>query len=247
MSLPPVHCFWNCCRERLNYLRPLFVNATIFQMPNHYPNLNPEKALIWRIVHRDNLPWILDNGLHSGNGGVQASAWVSIGNPELIDRRANHPVPVPPGGFLNDYVPFYFTPFSPMLRNIHTGWGGIQKRPNDEIVILVSSLHHVDAQKLPYLFTDSHAYYRWANFYSDLADLDKIDWPLLQARDFRRDPEDPAKFERYQAEALVHGHLPINGLLGVVCYTDRLKQAIEQQIQVRKLKLPVYARSGWYF
>jgi hypothetical protein len=62
-----------------------------------YPSLNPEKALIWRIVHRDNLPWILDNGLHCGNGGVQAPGWVSIGNPELIDKRANHPVPLPPG------------------------------------------------------------------------------------------------------------------------------------------------------
>lgn len=45
-------------------------------MANHYPNLNPEKALIWRIVHRDNLPWILDNGLHCANSGVLSSvAW----------------------------------------------------------------------------------------------------------------------------------------------------------------------------
>ena len=36
-------------------------------MANHYPNLNRETALIWRIVHRDNLPWILDNGLHGGH------------------------------------------------------------------------------------------------------------------------------------------------------------------------------------
>ncbi len=97
-------------------------------MADHYPNLNPEKALIWRIVHRDNLSWILENGLYCGNGGLQAPGWVNIGNPELIDKRANHPVPLQPGGFLNDYVPFYFTPFSPMLRNIHTGWGGIQRR-----------------------------------------------------------------------------------------------------------------------
>jgi hypothetical protein len=212
-----------------------------------YPNLNPQKALIWRIVHRDNLPWILDNGLHCGNGGVLAPSWVSIGNPELISKRANHPVPLPPKGFLNDYVPFYFTPFSPMLRNIHTGWGGIPKRPNDEIVILVSSLHHVAQQGLPFLFTDSHAYYQWATFYSELAKLDVIDWPLLQARDFRRDPEDPAKFERYQAEALVHGHLPISGLLGVVCYTDKIRLVIEQQLQARNLKLQVVARTDWYF
>ena len=90
-------------------------------MANHYPNLNPEKALIWRIVHRDNLSWFLDNGLHCGKGGMQAPGWVRIGNPHLIDQRANHPVPLPPGGFLNDYVPFYFAPRSPMMYAIHMG------------------------------------------------------------------------------------------------------------------------------
>lgn len=110
-----------------------------------------------------------------------------------------------------------------MLRNIHTGWGGIQRRPNEEIVILVSSLHHIAGLGLPFLFTDCHAYYQWADFYADLADLDKIDWTLLQALDFKRDPEDPAKFERYQAEALIHHHLPVSGLLGIVCYTEALK------------------------
>jgi len=32
-----------------------------------YTNLNLDKALIWRITHRRNLPWILANGLHAGN------------------------------------------------------------------------------------------------------------------------------------------------------------------------------------
>lgn len=206
-----------------------------------------EKALIWRIVHRDNLPWILSNGLYCGNSSMKLSGWTSLGNPELIVKRANHPVQLPPGGLLNDYIPFYFTPFSPMLRNIHTGWGGIQKRPNEEIVILVSSLHHIAKQDVPFLFTDSHAYYQWANYFSDLAHLDKIDWPLLQRRDFKRDPEDPAKFERYQAEALIHQHLPVSGLLGIVCYTEKLKIYIEQEMQIRNLNLPVYVRTGWYF
>lgn len=172
---------------------------------------------------------------------------MNIGNPELIDKRAKHAVPLPPGGFLNDYVPFYFTPFSPMLRNIHTGWGGIRKRQNGEIIILVSSLHHISKLGLPFLFTDRHACCQWANFYGDLTDLDKIDWSILQRRDFRRDPDDPAKFERYQAEALVHQHLPVGGLLGIVCYTEELKTFIEQQVQYRDLNLRVYARTGWYF
>lgn len=126
-----------------------------------YTSLNPEKALIWRIIHRDNLPWVLQHGLHSGNSAHRAPNWVSIGNAELIDKRARHPVPMPPGGLLNDYVPFYFTPFSVMMRNIRSGRGGVQQRQNDEIVILVSSLHHLAKQGLPFLFTDMHAYYGW--------------------------------------------------------------------------------------
>ena len=228
-----------------NHLRRLSGSEGLSMPP--YKNLNPEEALIWRIVHRDNLSWILDNGLHCGNSSVKAPSWVSIGNPELIDKRARHPVNLPPGGFLNDYVPFYFTPFSPMLRNIHTGWGGVRKRSNEEIVILVSNLHHIAQLKLPFLFTDSHAYYKWAGYYSDLKFLNEIDWPLLQCRDFKHDPENPDKFERYQAEALIYRHLPVNGLLGIACYTEPLKKHIEREVQGRDLSLSVYARKEWYF
>lgn len=216
-------------------------------MTDHSRNLNPKKALIWRIVHSDNLSWILTNGLYCGNGGRRFSGWVSIGNTELIDKRFTHAVHLPPGGFLHDYVPFYFTPFSTMLRNISSGRGGVAKRPNEEILILVSSLRHVNEMDIPYLFTDIHAYYQWANYYSDLADLNKIDWEILQSRDFKRDPEDPAKFERYQAEALIYRYLPVTGLQGIICYTETVKSHVEQKIRACNLTLPVHAMAGWYF
>ncbi len=215
-------------------------------MANHYPNLNPEKALIWRIVHRNNLAWILDNGLHSASAGVLSPNYVNIGNAELIDKRRHRVVPIAPGGTLADYVPFYFTPFSVMMKNIHSGWG-VQQRRNEEIVILVSSLLHIQGLGLPFVFTNAHAYPDWTNYYSDLAQLNEIDWGLLQRRDFKRDADDPRKMERYQAEALIHQYLPVQGILGIVCYTEALKQGIEQEIQARNLTLPVYARTGWYF
>lgn len=97
------------------------------------------------------------------------------------------------------------------------------------------------------MFTDSHADYQWANFYNDLAQLDKVDWPLLQRRDFKRDPDDPAKFERYQAEALIHKHCPVAGLLGICCFTDELKIQTESEVLQRGLQLKVFARKNWYF
>lgn len=213
----------------------------------NYPSLNPEKALIWRILHRHNLPWVLKNGIHCGNSSIRSREWVSIGNAELIEKRAARPVPVPPGGTLGDYVPFYFTPFSVMLRNIHTGWNGIKQVPNADIVILVSSLRRVSELGLSFLFTSSHAYSGLARFHDDLARLDQIDWPLLQRRDFKRDPEDPGKLERYQAEALVHRHVPLEALLGIVCYTDGVRAEIEGTMRASGLSLPVYTRPNWYF
>ncbi len=92
-----------CLRERLPV--PCSSNSrtqTLRMPPNEYKNLNPEKALIWRIVHRDNLPWILEHGLHCGNSQIRSEQWITIGNTELISKRADHAVPLPPGGTLNE-------------------------------------------------------------------------------------------------------------------------------------------------
>ena len=61
-------------------------------------DLNPEKALIFRIVHRDNIPWILDHGLHCRNSTTFDPNYVDIGNVDLIAKRNGCPVPKPPGG-----------------------------------------------------------------------------------------------------------------------------------------------------
>lgn len=202
-------------------------------------DLNPQKALIFRIVHRDNMPSVLDSGLHCRNSRTLDPGYVGIGNPELIDKRHHRIVPRPPGGTLSDYVPFYFTPFSPMLYNIKTGYGGIRKRSNDEIVILASSLLTLNEKKLPFLFTDRHAYLAAAQFYSDLSSLDQIDWTILQKRDFKRGSDDVGKFERYQAEALVHKHLPIDALLGIACYNDVVASSLKAHLAKRGLTVAV--------
>lgn len=210
-------------------------------------DLTPEKALIFRIVHRDNVPWILDNGLHCRNSKVLDPDFVEIGNHELIGKRDKHPIIPYPSGTLSDYIPFYFTPFSPMLYNIKTGWGGIRQRNNDEIVIMVSSLKTLQSRKIPFLFTDRHAYLVAAQFYSDLSRLDQIDWDMLQRRDFRNDPDDPSKKERYQAEALVHKHLPVDALKGFVCHDDHVLKSLDRALAKRKLAMKVVKKPDWYF
>lgn len=209
--------------------------------------LSPEKALIFRIVHRDNVGWILDHGLHCRNGAVRDPHFHGIGNRDLIDRRASHVVSLPPGGTLADYVPFYFTPYSIMLLNIKTGYGGVPKIPNDQIVILVSSLRRVSELGIPFLFTNQHAYSAMAEYFSEIDQLGSIDWTLLRNRDFKKDPDDPGKQLRYQAEALIWRHLPVDGLLGICCNTAATEGMVQTALQERNLKTQTIVRPGWYF
>jgi ssDNA thymidine ADP-ribosyltransferase DarT-like protein len=209
-------------------------------------NLSPEKALIFRITHVSNVPWILANGLHCSNSNQSDPNYLQIGNAELIDRRATRAVPVTPGGTLSDYVPFYFTPYSPMLYNIKTGYNGITKRSMDEIAILVASLREVQKQGIPFVFTDRHAYLQTAEFYNNLDRLDRIDWGKIQARDFRRDPDDPGKVERYQAEALVYRRLPVTGIMGIIHHCEQERRKTEASCGNLNLSMQVLCKPGWY-
>jgi hypothetical protein len=86
-----------------------------------------------------------------------------------------------------------------------------------------------------------------ANYFSDLRDLDRVDWDLLNRRDFKHDPDDPGKKERYQAEALVWKHLPVEALLGVCCYNSAVDESIKAELAKRDLKIKTIVQGSWYF
>ena len=209
--------------------------------------LIPERALIFRITHVRNVPWILRHGLACANGSVVDPDFVSIGNPDLIAKRPHRVVDIPPGGTLADYVPFYFTPRSPMLLNIKTGWGGVKQRPNEEVVILVASLVTLTERGIPFVFSDRHAYMSLARFYSSLGELDKIDFESLRRSDFARSPEERETFDRCQAETLGFGSLPVDALTGIACYTLGVKLELEAMATEAGVASRIEVRDDWYF
>jgi hypothetical protein len=210
-------------------------------------NLNAQKALIFRIVHCHNVPWILDQGIHCGSSTVRDPEYITIGNIDLIAKRSSRVIPVHPKGTLDNYVPFYFTPYSPMMLNIKTGYNGIRQRANEDIAILVSSLPRLVDLGVPFVFADRHAYLNTAQFSSSLNDLDRIDWKILQNRDFKRDQNDLEKFDRYQAEALVFKRFPVEAILGIGCFNDKAGAKLKGSLDERNLNLQLTVRPTWYF
>ena len=147
-------------------------------------DLTPERALIFRITHIENLPWILRHGLSCPSSDLRDPGFVTIGNPEIIGKRSSKLIPVSPGGVLEDYVPFYFTPCSVMLYNIVTGYSGMTRRERDDVIVLVSSVRKLSETGVAFVFTDRHALVAYARFFNDVSALDRIDWELLRACDF---------------------------------------------------------------
>ena len=148
---------------------------------------------------------------------------------------------------MGNYIPFYFTPFSIMMLNITTGYNGVKQRSNEEIVIFVSSLPKLQESGVQFVFCDRHAYLQFAKYSSDLADLEMIDWAILQARDFKADQDYMEKKERYQAEALVHQHMPVTALLGMICYNNEVRRELDGLLESRDTELKVVTREKWYF
>lgn len=208
--------------------------------------LSRDKARIFRITHVENVPWILAHGVHCRSSGHHDPEYRDIGNPELIEKRASREVPIAPGGTLSDYVPFYFTSRSPMLLNIKTGQN-VASVPMSDIVVLVTSLPRLLEHSLSFVFTDRHAALLTARFSNDLADLDRIDWNILARSDFQRDPNDLDKTARYQAEALIHRHVPVAALGGIICHGEAQRARTEVLLKQAGHATPVVAKPEYFF
>lgn len=208
--------------------------------------LSADNALIFRITHRDNVAFLLHHGVHCRNSPAVDPAFIEIGHPEIIGRRSARIVDAGPRGVLADYVPFYFTPRSPMLYNIVTGWNGLRQRSRSEVVVLLSSLDRLDKLAVPYVVADRNATLAHATIRAGRELLGGLPWADPQRSDFKHNADRPEKVECYQAEALVHRLLPIAALLAIITYDDSAKAMTEQAMTGCGISIPVKVRSHWY-
>ena len=207
--------------------------------------LSPEKGYIFRLTHVDNVASILQHGVRSKNAAAEGMQFTPIGLDDLIERRTARRVLVGPGGTLADYVPFYFTPCTPMAHNILTG-RGVRRRARTELVYLLSSLDAVQRSGQACLITDRHAKLDLARFAADRSLLATLPWDLWRTRDFKRDPDDLGKLERYQAEALVHQSLPVAALEAIITGDKPTQAHVEQLVTASGTSARTLNRSFWF-
>lgn len=207
------------------------------------------RGLLYHFTHISNVASIAAEGLFS-DAQIEASRRTptEVGHADVKRRRRNLAVPLAPGGWVADYVPFYFAARSPMLFIISKGDVPTYSGGQEEIVYLVTSTEKVVEERLPFVFTDRNAALRIAAYGNDLQDLDDyVDWDLMEGRMWNNTADELDRQERRMAEFLVHGHVPWSAFIGVAACNDDKCQQVEHALASVGAKVLVTPRPEWYF
>ena len=170
----------------------------------------PDKPKIYHIVHVDRLASIVADGALWSDAEVQhrAPPGTIIGMSDIKRRRTTKALDSHPDLCVGDCVPFYFCPRSVMLYVITmANHSELDYRGGQgPIVHLEADLHEAvawaDRHGRRWAFTSTNAAASYAEDYSDLEQLDEIDWNAVEARDWRQCRG------RKQAEFLIERSFP---------------------------------------
>ena len=209
----------------------------------------PANPKIYHIVHLDRLPSILSEGCLWCDAEVinRAITGTTIGMNSIKQRRLDMQLQAHPNLHVGDCVPFYFCPRSVMLYVIHKANHSdlTYSDGQSHIVHLESDLHNTilwaeDTQRR-WAFTLSNAGSRYFEDRCDLAQLDEINWPSVQATDWR------ACKEEKQAEFLIEKLFPWELVVRIGVQNLQVSKQVKTTLQKTTHQPIVEIKPAWYY
>jgi hypothetical protein len=155
--------------------------------------------------------------------------------------RTGLAVPVGPGGFAHEYVPFYFCKLSPMLLSV------ISNKVVDEETIIHFEFPIDILEQYPAVFTDAAVIPgSEAHFYSRSADLDHLNWDAIDSPAWRM-PNLALRHARL-AELLIHRQMPISAATRIIVWdNDAVRQVAEMYAALQQEPPCIETDPGCYF
>ncbi len=153
------------------------------------------------------------------------------------------------GTKVGEYVPFYFCPRSVMLYILCRGnHPDIDYRGGQEPIVhlqadLAATVAWAKSSHVWWAFSNGNAGAFVTKFYSDLSDLNRVDWSAVQAADWR----DLAVRERKQAEFLVYESFPWQLVEKIGVVNTRTATQVNQAIGDANHQPVVKVEQEWYY
>lgn len=208
------------------------------------------KTLICRITHFDNLDGILRRkGIYAPkfqpNDGIGFKEIHHVG---IQSQRAVTKVTCGPCGYIHDYVPFYFSPRSPMLYAIYKNNVDGYNEGQKPVIYICSYAETIEQQGGCFVFTDGHAIMApLTHFYDDLKDLNKLHWDIIRGKYWFDNEKYPDRKRRRQAEFLVHKFFPLKCIVEIIVFDKDMEKLVNLKLNEHNIKLPVKTDRKWYY
>jgi hypothetical protein len=215
-----------------------------------------EQVRAWWVLHFthvDNLRSIVAAGAlacdwQARHGGMATE----VGDPSIKEARRSRVVPIPPGGTVGDYVPFYFAPRSPMLFRIACDCRdtipGRYQGGDRPLVYFAARVAAVVDSGLPWVATDGNARVLISRFTADLDEVGTmVDWPLMRAKMWKSTPEDLDRERRRMAELLIHRQAPLTLFHEGGAYSEAYAEQARHALGGHPLAQRVVVRRSWYY
>lgn len=209
----------------------------------------PAQPKIYHIAHVDRLPHIIAAGHLYSDAHMQTQQGVgtTIGMSNIKARRLILGLSSHPTLHVGDCVPFYFCPRSVMLylfyQNNHpdlTYRGG-----QDPIMHLEADLYAVtawaDQNQKHWAFTSSNAGSSYFNDYCNIAELDKINWDIIEANYWQGHQEEK------QAEFLLEDELPWTLVERIGVKSGAIQQQVNMTLRGAAHTPPATVMPNWYY
>ncbi len=134
-----------------------------------------------------------------------------------------------------------------MLYSIHGGFVEQYHEGQRPIVHLTSSAESIAAAGLAFTFTEGHAELAYSCFYEDLADLDKVDWQVMNSKWWNDTVEDMDRKRRRQAEFLAHHFFPWTLVTSIGVIDSAVAEQVNDILESAAHRPPVVVKRSWYY
>ena len=191
---------------------------------------------LYHMTHKKNLPSILEHGLiNHYNAHSDGYNKKDIASRKVMALREEVIIPdycLP----VTSFVPFYFRIKNAMLYAI------AESSIQDDIVILCYDPNLLLKEETVY--TDGNAACKGTKFFSDISDLNKLDWKCLNARYWGEFPDGKRK---KMAEVLVGYKVSNKYLQKICCNSYNTYSMVKKTLLHSKFKPEVEINRSLYF
>jgi hypothetical protein len=99
--------------------------------------------------------------------------------------------------------------------------------------------------EVKWAFSNANAAAGYADFYNDVADLDKIDWAAVQSTEFSS--RNKTAKDHKQAEFLIYGSFPWHWFEEIGTIDAEIQEQVAHALQHSEHRPRVSVRRNWYF